>query len=168
MELRNMARYKHCERGWTVPSMIFSKWLTIWANGNARWDAGSWPERQAADRQIDRPNSWMAGKWRGDFSFTIPGTVVYCNTGWVVHPAGVSAVQLPYMALPDGMLGLQRHILIFFLRVNTGLGKCQRAHQGKMVVVWRRNYFKCFIYSNRISYYYYYTTTATGCLPNCR
>jgi len=45
--LRNMARYKHCERGWNVPSMIFSKWLAIWANGNARWDAGSWPERRA-------------------------------------------------------------------------------------------------------------------------
>jgi len=45
--LRNTARYKHSERGWTVPSMIFSKWLAIWANGNARWDAGSWPERRA-------------------------------------------------------------------------------------------------------------------------
>lgn len=38
--------------------MIFSKWLAIWANGNTRWDAGSWPNRQEVDGQVDRTSEW--------------------------------------------------------------------------------------------------------------
>jgi hypothetical protein len=77
--LRNLPRYKHCESGWTVPSMIFSKWLAIWANGNTRCDAGSWPKRWAVGRQVDLTSEWRGSGGEASLS-QIPGTVVYYNT----------------------------------------------------------------------------------------
>ena len=96
----------------------------------------------AVDRQVDRTCEWRGSGGETALS-QIPGTVVYCNTGWVVYPAGVSAVQRPCMASSVGTLGLERRILTF-VRVNAGLGTCQRPNGCCIDITltfWRRNYF---------------------------